>query len=98
MPAETAGYITLSWRIDPSFQAFARVYDSFRGDGATSAWLRDQVQAPTGLDIENEVLPSLEGRASMASWPQPNASPLAELVAVGFKLRDAPRMQRCWPK
>lgn len=98
VPAEADGYTTANWRFDPSFQAFVKVYDSFRSDGATAALLRDRVQAPTGLDLENEALPSLEGRVSMASWPQPNASPPQSLVVVGLKLRDVSRMQRALDK
>jgi len=64
VPPDTATYTTFHWRFQTTLANLAKLYDSFRGEGAFSAELRRRVLDQTGVDLEKEILPALDGRVT----------------------------------
>jgi hypothetical protein len=68
LPADVARYLTFHWDFETTYKTLATVYDSFLGEGALAKAIADRVFGPTGIDFQNEVLASLGGRVTVASW------------------------------
>ena len=64
VPPDAATYATFHWRFQTTMATLAKLYDSFRGEGAFSAELRRRVLDQTGIDLEKEILPALDGRVT----------------------------------
>ena len=64
VPPDAATYTTFHWRFQTTLSNLAKLYDSFRGEGAFSAELRRRVLDQTGIDLEKEILPALDGRVT----------------------------------
>lgn len=64
VPPDVATYTTFHWRFQTTFSILGKLYDSFRGEGAFSAELRRRVLQQTGIDLEKEILPALDGRVT----------------------------------
>ncbi len=64
VPPDVATYTTFHWRFQTTLSNLAKLYDSFRGEGAFSAELRRRVLEQTGIDLEKEILPALDGRVT----------------------------------
>lgn len=64
VPADVASYTTFHWRFQTTFNNLARIFDSFQGQGALSGNIRRAVTEPTGIDLEKDLLPNLDGRVT----------------------------------
>lgn len=62
VPVDAATYTTFHWRFQTTLSNLTKLYDSFRGEGAFSTELRRRVLDQTGIDLEKEILPALDGR------------------------------------
>jgi hypothetical protein len=88
VPADVATYVTLHWKFATTFKRLVSLYDSFRGEGALAKEL-GRVQEPTGLEIEKEVLPLLEGRVTFLAWVErPVESEASRKTLLALRLKD----------
>jgi hypothetical protein len=88
IPADVASYMTLHWNFEQTFTELAMLYDSFNGEGALSKLLQHRFLQPTGLDLENRLLPGLEGRVTYITWFQTPTTPQSLTLLVALKLKD----------
>lgn len=90
VPADVASYTTLHWRFQTTFGNLAELVDSFRGEGAFSRMLQEQVAKPSGVDLENDILPALEGRVTHFNWIDRTGpiTPQSNATLVGLKLKE----------
>lgn len=64
VPPDVASYTTFHWRFQTTLKNLAKIYDSFQGEGAFSAAMRRRIMDQTGIDLEKEILPVLDGRVT----------------------------------
>lgn len=98
VPAELAQYSTLHWDVERTYRVVERLYDSFRGEGAFSDLVRQQVDERIGVDFATELLPELSGRMSLVSTFTPPAGPESQRFLIGIRLRDPKRFQAVYDK
>jgi hypothetical protein len=67
VPVDVASYTTFHWRFQTTFNNLVKIIDSLQGEGAVSRNLKQRVLEPTGVDLEREILPVLEGRVTHIS-------------------------------
>jgi hypothetical protein len=89
VPHDVASYTTLNWDMDLTYRTMSDLYDSFRGEGGMAAEVQRRISEPMGVDFEKELLPAMEGRATIITWFEPPASVGSRARLVGLKLNDA---------
>ena len=94
VPADVATYVTLHWKFGTTFKRLVSLYDSFRGEGALAKEL-GRVQEATGLHVEKEVLPLLEGRVTFLAWVErPVESEASRKTLLALRLKDPPAARK----
>jgi hypothetical protein len=88
VPADAAGYMTLNWDFQTTFDELVQLFDSFRGEGALKGLLGKQVKETVGIDVEKELVPALAGRISLCSRIQLPITLRSAATAIGFQLTD----------
>jgi len=90
VPPDVVSYTTLHWRFQTTMNNVAELYDSFRGGGGFSQLLKRRVLEPSGVDLENDIFPSLEGRITHFNWVDRSGpiTPQSNTTLVGFKLKQ----------
>ncbi|QDU98136.1 hypothetical protein [Lignipirellula cremea] len=88
-PADARSYLTLHWKVDETYEALERLYDSILGDDALAGEIDRRLSQPLSVDVKKEVIDALEGRLIHVSWLEPpyRLNSAANLVAV--QLNDA---------
>ncbi len=94
VPADVASYTTLHWNVGQTFKELATLYDSFNGEGALAQFLQRRFLEPTGLDLEKELLPELEGRVTLISWFERPVTPQSQTFLLAVKLKDTKVFQK----
>lgn len=64
VPADVASYTTFHWRFETTYRNLGKIFDTFQGEGALSNNLKRSVLEPTGIDLEKDVFPALDGRVT----------------------------------
>lgn len=89
VPNDVASYITFHWNFPTSLKATETLFDSFRGDGSFAQTLQGfgkQIDA----DLQNQVVPALEGRVTFLRWiEKPAVTMQSANTLLAFKLKDA---------
>ena len=98
VPADVASYTTLHWDMTTTYTTLASLYDSFRGEGALAGELKQRVLEPTGLDVEKDVLPSLDGRITHFTWIERPVTPRSQATMLAFGLDDAETVSKALKK
>ena len=88
VPADAAGYMTLNWNFQTTFDELVLLFDSFRGEGALQGILGKQVKDAIGVDIEKELVPALTGRLSLCSRIERPIALNSAATAIGLQLTD----------
>ena len=89
VPGEVTRYMTLNWDLRKTYDGGAKLYDSFRGENALAAMLKQRATDQLGVDFQTELLAACDGRVSFTSWIELPVGPGAEVTVVGIKLADA---------
>ncbi|MBN2476761.1 MAG: hypothetical protein JXB62_19280 [Pirellulales bacterium] len=98
VPIDTASYMTLHWNVEKTYSSLATVYDGFRGEGALAKALQRRILGPTGIDLEAEVIKSLEGRVSLVVWIERPIGIQSQRSMLGFKLKDPAALEAALEK
>ena len=89
VPADAASYLTLHWDVQTAYNEMAKLYDSFFNDGAWSNVVKTRVSDNLGMDIENDLIPALDGRFTHTTWIEKPANMDSRVPLFAFKLNDA---------
>ena len=87
--ADAASYMTLNWDIETSYRNISKLVDSFQGEGFLAGMIKRTLTERTGLDLETDILPALEGRVSVQTSIEKPATLNSQASLGGVKLRDA---------
>lgn len=98
VPADVAGYTTLHWNVQKTYEELAALFDSFRGEGAFAQFLQQRLLGPTGIDFEKELLPALEGRVTYVNWMERPATVQGQASLVALKLKDTEKGRKALEK
>jgi hypothetical protein len=88
IPGDVASYTTLHWRIEATYKAIARLWDSFRGEGSFANLVDRRVSGAAGIDVAKEILPALDGRVTYVTWMEKPISPTSQVYLVGLRLKN----------
>jgi len=88
-----ASYMTVNWDFAEFYEDLAHLYDSFRGKGAFSERVNGRAKEDLGIDLEQDVLPCLEGRFSVMSSMTRPVTVTSQTAVYGFKLKDPAKFQ-----
>lgn len=88
VPADVASYTTFHWNVERTYRELVPLYDSFNGEGAFAQFLQRRFLQPTGIDLEKELLPSLEGRVTHITWFERPVTPQSRASMLAIKLKD----------
>ncbi|HEY2826422.1 MAG TPA: hypothetical protein VGJ04_02390 [Pirellulales bacterium] len=90
VPGDIAGYISLHWNFQQTFEKGTKLADSFQGQGVMAKNINDRAQRWLGIDVEHDILPSLTGRALQFSWfDQPVKPGIGGHNLIAVQVRDA---------
>lgn len=90
VPSDVVTYMTLHWDLQATYAKGTALYDSFPfGDQKAADIVRTRVKNALDVDFETEILPALDGRATLITWNEPPARLNSQANLVGLKLTDA---------
>jgi hypothetical protein len=88
-----SAYTTINWDFPEFYDDLRHLVDSFRGEGTFSKSVNGRVKEDIGIDLEQDVLPNLEGRFSiMQSMTRP-VTITSQTAVYGFKLKEPEKFQ-----
>ncbi len=88
VPADVTAYATLHWDLEKTYKEVSKLVDSFQYDGSVSQTLKQAFSDPTGIDVENKVLPALDGRITLIAELQRPVSQQSLSVLLAIKAKD----------
>ncbi len=88
VPKDAASYTSLNWNIEKTYTELTTLYDKFRGEEAFQEQVIGGVSKRLEIDLEQDVIEGLEGRATMVTWMQRPARINSQSTLVAFKLKD----------
>ncbi len=98
VPADAASYTTFHWDIQKSFEELSTIYDSFQGDGALAAVLKRRILGPTGINLEEELLPALDGRVTYVTWIERPITIASNTSLLALKLKETKPVEKALDK
>ena len=93
VPANVAEYNTLHWDLDTTWTKLAKLVDSFQGEGALKRQAQQRIFDRAELDLEQYLLPVLDGRFSWCAVVEEPITAQSRGVLIGVKLKDAEKAQ-----
>jgi hypothetical protein len=89
VPGDMAGYNSLHWNFQQTFDKGTKLADSFQGQGVLAKNINDRAQRWFGIDFEHDLLPALTGRVLLVNWyEQPLKPGIGAHNLVGVQVRD----------
>jgi hypothetical protein len=85
---DVAGYMSFYWDFQKTYNEVEKLYDSFRGEGATAEWAKILVADQIGVDPIAEILPQLTGRVTWISQVMKpvRVNSTAQLIAIELEV------------
>lgn len=90
--AEVASYVTVNWDFQEMYEDLAHLHDSFRGKGTFSERVNGRVKEEMDIDLEQDILPYLEGRFSIMSSMTRPVTLTSQTAVYGFKLTEPDKL------
>jgi hypothetical protein len=88
VPADVVSYTTVNWDVEETFEVAAKLYNSLSNEGAFEQEVKTRASDRIGIDVEKELLPALEGRATFVQWVEKPVRLNSITTLAGFKLKD----------
>ena len=88
VPPNAADYTTLHWDVHFTYEKLAALVDGIQGEGAFARLVTSQLLNNVGVDLEEEILPLIVGRASFASVIEPPYRPGSDAKVFGVQVTD----------
>ena len=98
VPVDCASYTTLNWDVQETYSTLSTLFDSFYGEGAFGRELERRIIGPTGIDFEQDIIDSLDGRASMVVWFSRPVSMRSQGIMIGLKLTESEPVEKVLEK
>jgi hypothetical protein len=89
VPKDAASYMTVNWNLQDTVDAFEKIYDKIRGEGAFAGDLKRRMSDPAGIDVREELLAKLGNRITHVSWFEKQARVNSGTNLIGIELSDA---------
>jgi hypothetical protein len=93
VPADVAGYTTLYWDFQKTYDEVEKLIDSFRGEGTTADWSKFFIADRIGVDLVTEVLPKLTGRVTLISQILKPITITSAAQLIAIEIRDEKESQ-----
>jgi len=93
VPGDVASYMTLYWDFKKTYDEVEKLYDSFRGDGATAEWVKIFIADRIGVDLTTDILPQLSGRVTLTSQIMKPVTPSSAAQLLAIELEDPKAFQ-----
>jgi len=97
-PADARSYATLHWKVDETYSALKRLYDSFFGDGELDGLVDERLSQPLDVDVKKEVIDALEGRLVHVGWIEKPYRFNSQSNLLAAKLNDADSFRKTLEK
>jgi hypothetical protein len=94
VPADAVNYTTFHWDFQKSVEALAKVIDSYMGEGTTKRYMTEEFKRRSNVDLEKDVLPTLDGRVTMFSWIQRPITEDSNQSVIALKLKDVEKIKQ----
>ena len=88
VPKDAASYMTLNWNLQNTVDAFEKIYDKIRGEGAFADDLKRRMSDPAGIDVREDILARLGNRVTHVSWFEIQARVNSGTNLIGIELSD----------
>ncbi len=88
VPSDVAGYTSLNWRIDKTFDGVERIFDQFSGEGAFATRVIDRFKQETEMDLRETIVNSTADRVVLLSRVQKPAKFNSLTRLLGIQLKD----------
>jgi hypothetical protein len=86
-PSDVASYATVHWNFEKSLGTVEKIYDSFHAEGDFAKNF-DEFNKETGVDLQKEIVPALDGRVTYINWIEKTSAGPNSQYLVAFKLKD----------
>lgn len=87
VPKEAASYQTVYWDFERTKTEVATLFNSFRGDGAFETEALSRASEFLGIDVTQDIIEALDGRASLATWVPRPANGMGMVYLGGLRLK-----------
>ncbi len=94
VPNNTTNFMTTSWDIEKMYVEFAKIYDTFSGEGGLEKEVQKEINDELGLDLREDILGSLSGRITYVQWVEGGKRINDTINALGIELRDRDKFQK----
>ncbi|MBL9094646.1 MAG: hypothetical protein JNL96_25725 [Planctomycetaceae bacterium] len=95
---EVAAYHTFTWDVERTYYKLKSIIDSFAGEGSFGRRVREAAIKEVDVDIEADLLPQLDGRASALVWIEQPVSIMSRCQLWGIHLKDGKKFQPVFDK
>ena len=85
--------MTTSWDIEKMYTEFAKIYDTFSGEGGLEKEVQSEINDELGLDLREDILGSLSGRITYVQWIEGGNRINDTINAVGIEIADQDKFQ-----
>ena len=62
--------------------------DSIAGEGYLNSMIEQRLSGPSGVDLQKQIIPALEGRITYITWIEKPITQMSAVTLVAFKLKD----------
>ena len=89
VPGDIAGYTSIHWNFQQTFDKGMKLADSFQGPGVMAKNINDRTRRWFGLDVDHDILPALTGRVLHITWFDHPVKPgIGGHNLIALQLRD----------
>jgi hypothetical protein len=89
IPDDVSAYMTLYWNVDEAYDNLEVLVDSIIGEGGFDTRVAEGFKEAVGADLREDIIASLGGRFTLATWMEPPARINSQAVLLGVQLNDA---------
>ncbi len=98
VPVDASTYVTLNFDVEKSYTAIAKVYNSFRGEGALEMEIKNNINDRIELDFQQEILAAAAGRFTYMTWIEKPVRLDSNCTMLAMQLKDPKDFQETLDK
>ena len=88
VPTDVASYLTVHWKFETTLKTLTSMVDSIAGEGYLNSMIEQRLSGPSGIDLQKQIIPALEGRITYITWIEKPITQMSAVTLVAFKLKD----------
>ncbi|MEZ6100206.1 MAG: hypothetical protein R3E01_14655 [Pirellulaceae bacterium] len=93
VPEDTASYSTSYWDVPQIYTTLAKVYDSFKSEGALDRLIERNISDKIDIDFKEELIEQLKGRITTIDWFDRSEEIPTQANAIAVTVKDTARME-----